>query len=494
MNGCGEVENSRGRSQKARSFEIVILFFGAKKQPTAAAIVRVLFGSLTTMKFSAAVFCLIGATAVSAFAPRAAFSTNVAQSSKQSSPLVALNMAEEIFDQEKFNAEAKEMRLKHLEEQAMYALKISCENYGNAVFPNALIAGDCVITHLLDRMGYLKGDNPMCKVMVVDTFHLFPETMEFLEEVEKHYGFKAEVFCAEGVPVGDKAAYDKKYGADLWKENIDEYDRVCKVEPFQRGLKTLNTDCMINGRTRWQGAERAWINTFENAPIGGGLAKCNPLAYWTFEDTFDYIAKYKVPHHPLHAKGYPSIGDAKDTIPIPEDGSVRFVDFKFEGDATEWLDYGNERKGRFVGLANKDGSTKTECGIHVTGAERTWDRDLWEDGSSSVKKISSSEQALEVKKSGKPSVMVVYAPWCQYSQAMEEQYEAFAKEMGGDMDVYSFRGDEVRDFVTAELNTNSFPTVNVIKPDGTAVKYESEVRTVDAFKDFVKKELGEKVA
>lgn len=40
----------------------------------------------------------------------------------------------------------------------------------------------------------------------------------------------------------------------------------------------------------------------------GGLAKCNPIAYWTLEDTFDYIAKYEVPHHPLHAKGYPSIG------------------------------------------------------------------------------------------------------------------------------------------------------------------------------------------
>jgi 3'-phosphoadenosine 5'-phosphosulfate sulfotransferase (PAPS reductase)/FAD synthetase len=48
---------------------------------------------------------------------------------------------------------------------------------------------------------------------------------------------------------------------------------------------------MINGRTRWQGFERAWIDLFENAPIGGGLAKCNPLAYWTLEDCFDYIAK-----------------------------------------------------------------------------------------------------------------------------------------------------------------------------------------------------------
>jgi phosphoadenosine phosphosulfate reductase len=44
---------------------------------------------------------------------------------------------------------------------------------------------------------------------------------------------------------------------------------------------------------------------FENAPIGGGLAKVNPIAYWTFEDTFDYLAKFKVPAHPLHAKGYP---------------------------------------------------------------------------------------------------------------------------------------------------------------------------------------------
>jgi len=44
----------------------------------------------------------------------------------------------------------------------------------------------------------------------------------------------------------------------------------------------------------------------------------NPLAYWTFEDCFDYIAKYKIPIHPLHAQGYPSIGDAKDTVKVRE--------------------------------------------------------------------------------------------------------------------------------------------------------------------------------
>jgi hypothetical protein len=85
------------------------------------------------MKLVAAVTTTLGVSLVSAFAPsRVTFSRPS-----------GLQMAEQ-FDQEKFIAESKEMRLKHLEEQAMYALKISCENYNNAVFPNAMIAGDVV--------------------------------------------------------------------------------------------------------------------------------------------------------------------------------------------------------------------------------------------------------------------------------------------------------------------------------------------------------------
>jgi len=393
------------------------------------------------------------------------------------------------FDQEAFIQESKDMRLKHLEEQAMFALKTSCENFDNAVFPNAMIAGDCVITHLLHRMGYLKDGR--AKIMVVDTFHLFDETLPFLKEIEKAYDFKAEVFCAEGVDLFNKDAFDAKYGADLWKEDIEQYDKVCKVEPFQRGLKTLSTDCMINGRTRWQGFERAWIDQFENAPIGGGLAKCNPLAYWTFEDTFDYIAKYKVLHHPSCANGYPSHGDAKDTIPVPsmderapnpEEGFTAFKDFEWVGDKTKWLDYASERKGRFVGLANKDGSTKTECGIHVAGAEKTFDRDLWESGS--VANLESPEDVTALKGAGKEAVVVVYAPWCQFCQGMEEEYDKLADASG--LPVYKFRGDEQREFVSKEMNTASFPTINFITADGKAIKYESEDRSVDAMAAFAK--------
>merc|ERR1712216_251678 len=249
---------------------------------------------------------------------------------------------------------------------------------------------------------------------------------------------------------------------------------------------------MINGRTRWQGFERAWIDQFENAPIGGGLAKCNPLAYWTFEDVFDYIAKYKVPVHPTTSKGYPSHGDAKDTIPVPsmderakvqEEGYTAFVDYEWVGDKTKWLDYGRERLGRFVGLKNKDGSVKTECGIHVAGAEKTFDRDLW-DESKSVQTLATEADVEALKSSGKEAVVVVYAPWCQFCQAMEAEYEKLADATG--MPVYKFRGDEQRDFVSANLNTSSFPTINYVGADGTAIKYESEVRTVEAMAGFAK--------
>jgi thiol-disulfide isomerase/thioredoxin len=139
-------------------------------------------------------------------------------------------------------------------------------------------------------------------------------------------------------------------------------------------------------------------------------------------------------------------------------------------------------------LTKKDGSTKTECGIHVDGAERTWDRDLWEGGA--VKKIASEDEVMTITKSGKRSVVAVYAPWCQFSVAMEEEYENFAAAVGDKIDVYSYRGDEEREFVMANLNTESFPTVNVIKADGTAVKYESEDRTVEAVTKFMEETLA----
>ena len=65
---------------------------------------------------------------------------------------------------------------------------------------------------------------------------------------------------------------------------------------------------------------------------------------------------------------------------------------------------------------------------------------------------------------------------------MEEEVEKLAAD---GVTVYKFRGDEERDFVSANLNTESFPTVNVITAEGKIVKYESEERSVEALRAFV---------
>ena len=50
------------------------------------------------------------------------------------------------------------------------------------------------------------------------------------------------------------------------------YDKICKVEPLTRSLKETDCDCMVNGRRRDHGAERAHLTLFD---VGGqGSANC----------------------------------------------------------------------------------------------------------------------------------------------------------------------------------------------------------------------------
>jgi phosphoadenosine phosphosulfate reductase len=116
-----------------------------------------------------------------------------------------------------------------------------------------------------------------------------------------------------------------------------------KVEPMNRALKEQDSDCWINGRRRDHGAERAALPVWEGK-------KLNPLAFWSFEDCWTYLRAHNVPYHPLHDVGFSSLGDMHST---------KKVDHKI------WFTYGGERSGRFQNLVNKDGSAKTECGIHT---------------------------------------------------------------------------------------------------------------------------------
>ena len=118
----------------------------------------------------------------------------------------------------------------------------------------------------------------------------------------------------------------------------------------------------------------------------------------------------------------------------------------------------------------------------MAGAEQTFDRDLWEEGA--VKSVDSTDAASEIIKSGEEAIIAVYAPWCQFCQGMEEEFAKYAESAG--VPVYKFRGDEERESVQEFLNTESFPTINFVKSDGSVVKYDSEARSAEDFSNFEK--------
>lgn len=237
----------------------------------------------------------------------------------------------------KLNKEVEERRISYLETELMSYLKEAVATKERPMFTTALIAGDAVILDALAKADLLS----KVPVVFVDTFTLFPESISHLREVEKHYGFESKVYNA--VDCKDQEEYYEKYGRDYWMKDIDAYDMLCKVEPMNRALKEQDSDCWINGRRRDHGAERAALPVWEGK-------KLNPLAFWSFEDCWSYLRKHSVPYHPLHDVGYSSLGDMHST---------KKVDHKI------WFTYGGERSGRFQNLVNKDGSAKTECGIHT---------------------------------------------------------------------------------------------------------------------------------
>jgi hypothetical protein len=100
---------------------------------------------------------------------------------------------------EKLEAASKKARIVHLEQQAMDAIQQAVDSGAQVVFPNALIAGDVVLTHLISRLGLFEN----IPVLFINTLHLFEETLDFIEEIEGHYGFQGHVSMAEGI-TGDR--------------------------------------------------------------------------------------------------------------------------------------------------------------------------------------------------------------------------------------------------------------------------------------------------
>jgi phosphoadenosine phosphosulfate reductase len=155
---------------------------------------------------------------------------------------------------------------------------------------------------------------PEARVFTIDTGVLFPETYDVWRQVEDRYGLKVEVQDAAGP----------------W--SAENCCGQAKVDGLNRALH--GAEAWITGIRREQSPTRADSEHVERDEARG-LWKFNPLVDWTERDVWRYLHERELPYHPLHDKGYASIGCAPCTLP------------------------GSGREGRWAG------SEKTECGLHV---------------------------------------------------------------------------------------------------------------------------------
>jgi phosphoadenosine phosphosulfate reductase len=181
---------------------------------------------------------------------------------------------------------------------------------------------ECVVlTHMLREV------RPDVPVLFLDTFHHFPQTLAYMEELAARWQLNLVTLRATTPEVG------------LWQtEGTQACCRRHKVEPLFTALEAY--DCWFTALRRDQSPSRAKLQEVEpfKLPSGKTIARVSPIAGWTARDVWRYAKTHEIPLLPLYELGFTSIGCEPCTTPP--------------------VDPDNPRSGRWQGQ-------KLECGIHV---------------------------------------------------------------------------------------------------------------------------------
>ena len=181
---------------------------------------------------------------------------------------------------------------------------------------------ECVVlTHMLIAV------RPDIPVLFLDTFHHFPQTLAYRDEMTERWKLNLINLRAEQPQVG------------LWK--MESTEACCarhKVGPLFSALEGYDT--WFTALRRDQSPSRA--NLGENEPFrlpsGRSIRRVAPIATWTARDVWKYAADHDIQLLPLYDQGYTSIGcEPCTSLPV---------------------DPNNPRSGRWQGQ-------KLECGIHI---------------------------------------------------------------------------------------------------------------------------------
>ncbi|XP_021906134.1 LOW QUALITY PROTEIN: 5'-adenylylsulfate reductase 3, chloroplastic-like [Carica papaya] len=327
------------------------------------------------------------------------------------------------------------------------------------------------------------------RVFSLDTGRLNPETYEVFSTVEKHYGIHIEYTFPDAVEV--QGLVRNKGLFSFYEDWHQECCRVRKVRPLRKALKGLRA--WITGQRKDPSpGTRADIPIVQVDPsfegmVGGigSLVKWNPMANMEGHEVWSFLRAMNVPVNSLHAQGYISIGCEPCTRPV--------------------LPGQHEREGRWWW----EDSEAKECGLHkgnikqievpeLSGTENE-SNVVQRNGNSTRADLFNSQNLVALSRTGIENLarldnrreswlVVLYAPWCRFCQAMEESYLELAEKLAGTgVKVGKFRADgDQKAFAQQELQLGSFPTILFFpKHSSKPIKYPSEDRDVGSLMTFV---------
>jgi len=187
----------------------------------------------------------------------------------------------------------------------------AAEHLGRIVQATSLGAEDMVITDLIARH-----ELPIA-LGTLETGMLHEQTVALIDRIQDRYGRPVEVYK----PIAESVVhFVRTNGEKAMYESIDLRKACCgirKLEPLSRML--AGRSAWVTGLRREQSNNRGVVGYSETDDHG--RAKINPLADWTWNDVWHYIATNDVPYNPLHDEFMPSIGCAPCTraIAVGED-------------------------------------------------------------------------------------------------------------------------------------------------------------------------------
>ncbi|MDX2019540.1 MAG: phosphoadenylyl-sulfate reductase [Deltaproteobacteria bacterium] len=189
---------------------------------------------------------------------------------------------------------------------AQDVLAWALQTFGNRLaIASSFSIEDCVVIDIAAKI------DPQVRVFALDTGRLPEETYQTADRVRDKYRLQIEWYF----PARDAVeVMERNKGMFSFMESLDNRHECCgirKVEPLNRALATV--DAWVTGLRREQAVTRSNTPEVEFDEGHGGIAKLNPIIGWSEEQTRAYAKANRVPVHPLHDRGYPSIGCAPCT-------------------------------------------------------------------------------------------------------------------------------------------------------------------------------------